>query len=465
MALVDQRVGLTLGPLLAVLVAILMWWGGLPTAAWITGSITTLVVIWWMLEPIPIPVTSLIPLFAFPLFGVIGIDDVRAAYGHPLILLLLGGFILSTAMAKSGLHKRLAFVMLRIFGASSGRRLVMGFMATAAILSMWMSNTATTLMLLPVALAILDRINDPRLVAPLLLGTAHAASVGGIGTPIGTPPNVVFLGVYSQTTGTEIGFFEWMTWGVPVVILIVPLLALWLTRHVNYKTQIELPKVGKWTQAEILVLAVFTLTALLWVTRKLPEPFTGWSVIFGEFFSGATSDYMAAFFAIVLLFLIPDGKGGKLLDWDTATTIPWGMLILFGAGLSIATAFTSSGLSEVLATQLQALDALPVIVVVIIICVGVTFLTEATSNTATTTLLLPILGATAVALAVDPRYLMVPATMSASCAFMLPVATPPNVVVFSSGRFPIEKMAQEGFMLNLIGAAVISTMCFFYFGL
>ena len=442
-----------------------MWWGGLPTAAWITGSVTTLVVVWWMLEPIPIPVTSLIPLFAFPLFGVIEIDDVRAAYGHPLILLLLGGFILSTAMAKSGLHKRLAFVMLRIFGATSGRRLVLGFMATAAILSMWMSNTATTLMLLPVALAILDRINEPRLVAPLLLGTAHAASVGGIGTPIGTPPNVVFLGVYSQTTGTEIGFFEWMTWGVPVVILTVPLLALWLTRHVNYKTQIELPKVGKWTRAEILVLAVFTLTALLWVTRKLPEPFEGWSFIFGEFFSGATSDYMAAVFCIVLLFMIPDGKGGKLLDWETATTIPWGMLILFGAGLSIATAFTSSGLSKDLATELQALEVLPVIVVVIIICIGVTFLTEATSNTATTTLLLPILGATAVALAVDPKYLMVPATMSASCAFMLPVATPPNVVVFSSGRFPIEKMAQEGFVLNLIGAAVISTMCFFYFGL
>lgn len=442
-----------------------MWWGGLPTAAWITGSVTTLVVVWWMLEPIPIPVTSLIPLFAFPLFGVIEINDVRAAYGHPLILLLLGGFILSTAMAKSGLHKRLAFVMLRIFGATSGRRLVMGFMATAAILSMWMSNTATTLMLLPVALAILDRINDPRLVAPLLLGTAHAASVGGIGTPIGTPPNVIFLGIYSETTGNEIGFFEWMTWGVPVVILIVPLLALWLTRNVNYKTQIELPKVGKWTRAEILVLAVFTLTALLWITRKLPEPFEGWSYLFGELFRGATSDYMAAFFAIVLLFLIPDGKGGKLLDWETATTIPWGMLILFGAGLSIATAFTSSGLSEILATQLQALEVLPVIVVVIIICIGVTFLTEATSNTATTTLLLPILGATAVALAVDPRYLMVPATMSASCAFMLPVATPPNVVVFSSGRFPIEKMAQEGFVLNLIGAAVISTMCFFYFGL
>lgn len=442
-----------------------MWWGGLPAPAWITGSVTTLVVVWWMLEPIPIPVTSLIPLFAFPLFGVIQIADVRAAYGHPLILLLLGGFILSTAMAKSGLHQRLAFVMLRIFGATSGRRLVMGFMATAAILSMWMSNTATTLMLLPVALAILDRINDPRLVAPLLLGTAHAASVGGIGTPIGTPPNVVFLGVYSQTTGTEIGFFEWMTWGVPVVILIVPLLALWLTRHVNYKTQIELPKVGKWTQAEILVLVVFSLTALLWITRKLPAPFEGWSYLFGEFFSGATSDYMAAFFAIVLLFLIPDGKGGKLLDWETAATIPWGMLILFGAGLSIATAFTSSGLSEILATQLQALDVLPVFVVVIIICVGVTFLTEATSNTATTTLLLPILGATAVALAVDPKYLMVPATMSASCAFMLPVATPPNVVVFSSGRFPIEKMAKEGFVLNLIGAAVISAMCFFYFGL
>lgn len=462
MALVDQRVGLILGPSLAILVAILMWLGGLPITANVTGAITTLVVVWWMLEPIPIPVTSLIPLFAFPLLGVLGVTDVAAAYGNHLILLLLGGFVLSTAMAKSGLHKRLAFVMLRVFGASSGRRLVIGFMATAAILSMWMSNTATTLMLLPVAIAILDRINDPRLVAPLLLGTAHAASVGGIGTPIGTPPNVVFLGVYAETTGTEIGFFQWMLWGVPVVILIVPLLALWLTRHVNYKTEIELPKVGTWAQSEILVLVIFSLTALLWITRTLPEPIHGWSFFFPE---GATRDYMVAFFAVVLLFLIPDGKGSKLLDWDTATQIPWGMLILFGAGLSIATAFTSSGLSEILATQLQALGVLPVFLVVIIICLGVTFLTEATSNTATTTLLMPILAATAFALAVDPKYLMIPATMSASCAFMLPVATPPNVVVFSSGRFPIEKMAQEGFVLNLIGAVVISSMCILYFGL
>ena len=462
MALVDQKVGLILGPMIALVVAILMGLGGLPSSAIITGSITALVVVWWMLEPIPIPVTSLIPLFTFPLLDVIGINDVRAAYGHPLILLLLGGFILSTAMAKSGLHQRLAFMILRAFGATSGRRLVIGFMATAAVLSMWMSNTATTLMLLPVAIAILDRINDPRLVAPLLLGTAHAASVGGIGTPIGTPPNVVFLGVYKETTGIEIGFFDWMVWGVPVVILVVPLLALWLTRHVNYKTEIELPRVGKWKQAEVLVLVIFTLTALLWITRKLPEPIYGWSSLFQN---GATNDYMVAFFAIVLLFLIPDGKGSKLLDWDTATKIPWGMLILFGAGLTIATAFTSSGLSEILATQLEALDVLPVFLVVVVICLGVTFLTEATSNTATTTLLMPILAATAVALAVDPKYLMVPATMSASCAFMLPVATPPNVVVFSTGKFPIEKMAQEGFVLNLIGAAVISTLCFLYFGL
>lgn len=444
---------------MAVVVAILMWLVGLPTPATITGGITTLVVVWWMLEPIPIPVTSLIPLFAFPLMGVVGIKDVASAYGHPLILLLLGGFILSTAMAKSGAHQRLAFLMLRVFGATNGRRLVIGFMATAALLSMWMSNTATTLMLLPVAIAILDRVNDPRLVAPLLLGTAHAASVGGIGTPIGTPPNAVFIAVYEETTGIQMGFWDWMVMGIPVVILVVPLLAFWLTRHLNYKTQIELPPVGTWTSAEIRVLTIFAMTALLWIFRK--NPFGGWSTFFPP---GATSDYMVAFFSITVLFLVPDGKGGKLLDWETATKIPWGMLILFGAGLTIAKAFESSGLSEIFATQLQSLDLLPIFLVVILICIGVTFLTEATSNTATTTLLMPILAATAVALAVDPKYLMIPATMSASCAFMLPVATPPNVVVFSTGKFPIEKMAQEGFVLNLIGAAVISTLCILYFG-
>ena len=454
-----RLLSLILGPVVGVLVSFLLHLGGLGIASIITGGITAWVVIWWMFEPVPIPVTSLLPLALFPMFQVLDMPSVSRAYGHPLILLLLGGFILSTAMEKSGAHRRLALKMLRLFGTSSSRRLVLGFMATAAMLSMWISNTATTLMLLPVAIAIIDQAKDNRFAVPLLLGVAHAASVGGVGTPIGTPPNLVFRAVYHQETGIEVGFFEWMVWGVPVVFLFIPLMALWLTRSLNYKIDIKLPEVGKWTQAEMLVLSVFGLTAFLWIFRT--TPFGGWAGLLGL---GYTNDFMVAFISVILLFLLPDGKGSRLLDWETATKIPWGMLLLFGAGLSIASAFTASGLSDALAQQLSVLGVLPTILIVVIICMGVTFLTETTSNTATTTLLMPVLAAVALGIMVDQRLFMVAAAMSASCAFMLPVATPPNVVVFSTGQFPVSRMAKEGFVLNMIGVAIISVLCYLYFG-
>ena len=458
-----QLIGLIAGPVLAALIGLAMHqFSDIPPAAVFTASITVLVIVWWMLEPIPIPVVSLIPLSLFPLLGIVTLKDVSHSYGHPLILLLLGGFILSTAMAHSGAHQKIAYVMLRFFGGTSGRKLVLGFMATAALLSMWISNTATTLMLLPVALAILDRVNDKRLVAPLLLGTAHAASVGGIGTPIGTPPNIVFLGIYNDHVADpslQIDFLQWMSWGIPVVIVLVPLLALWLTRNVNFKTDVQLPDAERWSKAQKRVLLICFLTACAWVFRR--APFGGWSGLLPD--AWLTSDYMVAFFAIIALFLTSDGEGKRLLNWETATTIPWGMLLLFGAGLTIASAFEASGLSTVLAQNFTVIEGLAIFLIILIICLFVTFLTEATSNTATTTILMPILLAAAVGAAIDPKLLMVPAAMSASCAFMLPVATPPNVVVYSSGRFPMEQMAKEGFILNLIGVAVISVACFIYF--
>ncbi|MCY3884445.1 MAG: SLC13 family permease [Gammaproteobacteria bacterium] len=460
MAVSVRSLGLILGPAVAILIGLIMFYSGFEAPGIITGSVTALVIVWWLFEPIPIPVTSLIPLTLFPMLGVLKIGDVSSSYGHPLILLLLGGFILSTAMEKSGAHRRIALTMLHRFGGDSPRRLILGFMATSAVLSMWISNTATTLMLLPVAIAIIDQAKDDRFTVPLLLGVAHAASVGGIGTPIGTPPNLVFRGIYEQTTGNTVGFFEWMMWGIPVVLLFIPLMALWLTRNLNYKTNIQIPEIGTWTPAEKRVMAVFVFTALAWIFRT--GPFGGWQAWLGLPYS---SDYMVAFTSVALFFLIPDGKGSRLLDWKTAERIPWGMLLLFGAGLSIAKAFMESGLSEVLADQLSAIGVLPTILIILIICTGVTFLTEATSNTATTTLLMPILAAVALGIAVDPRLFMVAAAMSASCAFMLPVATPPNVVVFSTDRFPVSRMVREGFVLNLIGVAIITLVCFLYFGL
>lgn len=420
-------------------------------------AVTVLCVVWWVFEPIPIPATSLVPLAVLPLLGVVTPQQVGQAYGNSLILLLLGGFILSTALERNGAHRRIALTMVRAFGSSSSRRLVFGFMAASAILSMWISNTATTLMLLPVALAVLEKSEDPQLATPLLLGIAYAASVGGIATPIGTPPNMVFMGVYNELGQGQIGFANWMSFALPIVLVFLPIVALWLTRGLRHQGTVELPTVGAWQAGEVRVLIVFGVTALLWITRS--EPLGGWTAWLEL---DQTNDAMVALLAVVVMFIVPDGKGERLLDWETAARIPWGMLILFGAGLTIASAFTSSGLSQTIGNGLTGLAALPVFVIMLAICFAVTFLTETTSNTATTTLLMPILAAGAVGAGMDPKLFMIPATISASCAFMLPVATAPNVIMFSTGRFSIKTMAKEGFTLNLIGALIISCMCYLF---
>jgi sodium-dependent dicarboxylate transporter 2/3/5 len=451
-----RRIMLALGPTLGVVLALAMYGAGLAApAAWCAG-ITGVCATWWVTEPIPIPATSLIPFATFPLVGVLDHTEVATAYGHSLILLLLGGFMLSMGMEKSGAHRRLALGMVRLVGGVGGRRLVLGFMVAAAVLSMWISNTATTLMLLPVALAVIQQADDEKLTVPLLLGTAYAASVGGIGTPVGTPPNVILMGVYQEHTGKEISFLSWMTIGVPVVLAMLPLMWLWLTRGLGpAKRELDLPHPGPWRPSEKRVLVVFFLTAMAWVTRS--DPFGGWSALIG---AEGTGDATVALTAVVVLFLVPDGEGSQLLDWPTAAKIPWGLLILFGGGIAIARGFGKSGLSQALGNLLSALASWPLVLMLIIIALSVTFLTEVTSNTATTSLLMPILAAAASAAAVDPRLLMVPAAISASCAFMLPVATAPNAIVFGTERFSTRRMASEGFALNLLGAAVITTVCY-----
>ncbi|MCZ6656317.1 MAG: SLC13 family permease [Gammaproteobacteria bacterium] len=455
MSLSVKQIALPAGPILALLAGYLMYGTGLSVDAAITLGVTTLVIVWWIFEPIPIPATSLIPLAVLPLTGVLTSNQIGEAYGSPLVLLLLGGFILATALEKNGAHRRIAITMVRAFGSNSSRRLVFGFMAASAFLSMWISNTATTLMMLPVALAVLEKAEDPKLATPLLLGIAYAASVGGIGTPIGTPPNIVFMGVYADVVGEEFGFAQWMAIGVPVVLVMLPLMGYWLTRNLTYRGTLDIPPVGKWQKAEVRVLIVFGATALLWVTRK--EPFGGWTEWAGVPYS---NDAIVAFLAAVAMFLIPDGRNGRLLDWETANKIPWGMLILFGAGIAIAQAFTASGLSATIGNALAGISTFHIMAIMGIICLAVTFMTEATSNTATTTLLMPILAAAALGANMDPRLFMIPAAMSASCAFMLPVATAPNIVMFSTGRFSVQTMAKEGFALNLIGVVVISTLCY-----
>jgi sodium-dependent dicarboxylate transporter 2/3/5 len=454
-----KRWMLFVGPVLAIAIGLWLRQRGFAEEICWTAGVTTLCGAWWISAPIPIPATSLIPLAVFPLVGVLPPAKIGEAYGSPLVLLMLGGFMLSMGMERSGAHRRIALSMVRLFGGTSGRRLVFGFMAASALLSMWISNAATTLMLLPIALAVIEKVEHDRLKTSILLGMAYAASVGGIGTPIGTPPNLVFMEVYSQNTGIEPTFWQWMKWALPIVLIMLPIVGLWLTRGLPKTAQVTLPPLGTWRTEEVRTLAVFVVTALLWVTRK--QPGGGWSSALGL---ETANDASVALCAVVAMFLIPNGRGERLLDWNTASRIQWGILLLFGGGIAIAKAFTSSGLADVIGGSLSEMSNLPVLFMLALICLSVTFMTEFTSNTATTTLLMPILAAAASSADMDPKLLMVPAAISASFAFMLPVATPPNAIVFGSNQLTVKTMAREGLALNLVGVVIVSTVCFWLFG-
>jgi sodium-dependent dicarboxylate transporter 2/3/5 len=449
---------LVVGPLLAFGVSTLIFnFGLLDLDAAITLGIALWTALWWIFEAVPIPVASLLPLSLLPLFGILSPKVVGEKYGHPLVLLLLGGFLLSKAMEKSGAHRRIALMMVN--ACPSGEKfLILGFMTATAFLSMWISNTATTLMMLPMALAVIQGSENRNLTIPLLLGIAFAANVGGIGTPIGTPPNLVMIGAYKDMGFPELSFTQWMKFGVPVTIIMVLVIWLWLSRNITGKNQIELPNPGNWQSAEVRTLIVFVLTALAWITRS--EPFGGWKTWLDL---PNANDASVAFLAVIALFCIPSGnsKKDRLLDWKTANKIPWGMLVLVGAGLCLGEGFKQSGLSAKIAGIFSGIENLHLMGLLLGVCLLVTFLTEMTSNTATTNVLMPILGAAATASNIDPILLMIPAAMSASCAFMLPVATIPNAVVFGTGEVTVKRMAREGLVLNLLGALIISAICYF----
>jgi sodium-dependent dicarboxylate transporter 2/3/5 len=403
----------------------------------------------------------MIPLGVFPLLGILDGKQVAQAYGDPLILLLMGGAMLSKAMEKSGAHRRLALLMVNFFGAQDQRRLVFGFMVASAVLSMWVSNTATTLMLLPVAYAVLESNSSAskKLAVPLFLGIAYASSIGGLGTPIGSPPNVVFLKIYAEATGVNIGFGQWMLWALPVVLLMIPLTGLWMTRNLDRGEPLLLPEVGDWRTEEVRVLVLFALTALAWITLR--EPAGGWS----GWLNVPSANYAAvALTSVVLMFVLPNGSGGKLLDWESASSIHWGVLLLFAGGIAIAKAFAVTGISEAIGQSLSGVTRLSIIGIIAIVALSVTFLTEITSNTATTTLLMPILAAASLGAGFEPAILMLPAALSASCAFMLPVATAPNAIVFGTGKMTVEQMVREGFALNLIGVTVITAVVYLWLG-
>lgn len=448
-----KKTALFAGPLAGLVLGI--WCHALldNMAAASTAGITLCCALWWMSEALPLPATALLPLALFPLLGILTPAEVAGAYGNSLILLFLGGFLLSRAMEVTQAHRHLALHLVHRVGAGE-RRLIFGFLLASAGLSMWISNTATALMLLPIALAVIDRIGDARKATAILLALAYGASIGGLATPIGSPPNLVFMKVYQDTTGTDFSFIDWMGYGLPVVAIFLPVAGLWLARGIRNDSPVRLPDPGPWTSSQRRVLLIFGLTALAWITRQ--DPWGGWSHWLNL---PHANDASVALLGALSLFIVNGDRQQRLLNWEQAAAIPWGMLILFGGGIAIATAFASSGLSDALGGWLAGLLDLPTLLLLLGLSLAVTFITEINSNTATAALLMPVLAGAAMAADMDPMLLMLPAALSASCAFMLPVATPPNAVVFGSGRLHIRQMVHHGLMLNLIGAMIITSCC------
>jgi sodium-dependent dicarboxylate transporter 2/3/5 len=468
-----QRVGLFLGPALFVAVLILPPPPGLSAEGWSTAAVALLMATWWMTEAIPIPATALLPLPLFPILGVLDMSGAAAPFANELIYLFLGGFLIAVSMERWGLHRRIALSIITAIGTSPSR-LVLGFMVATAFLSMWISNTATTTMMLPIGVAVgtLLRPEGPEdepfnFGIALMLGTAYAASIGGVATLIGTPPNAVLAGAVNEMLGVDIGFVQWMMVGLPLTLVMLPVCWLVLTRVIYRPGKLagdaadileaERASLGRMNQGERNVGVVFVLTALAWLLRS--EKALGVFTLPGiNTFAPAVRDSTIAMAAGVILFLLPVDwrKGEFTLDWPTARRVPWGVLILFGGGLSLARAMDQSGLAAWIGGGVAELGFLPAVLVFGGVAALFVFLTELTSNLATTTMAMPVMAGVAAGLGIAPIALMATAAMAASMAFMLPVATPPNAIVFGSGYLTIPQMAKAGFVMNLIAIVVVT---------
>jgi solute carrier family 13 (sodium-dependent dicarboxylate transporter), member 2/3/5 len=505
----DRRAwtGRILGPVLALLVYVLIpsGEGGLGTAGRGTAAVGVLMAVWWISEALPLPATSLLPIALFPLVGVFDVGEATAPYADDIIFLFMGGFMLALAMQRWGLHRRIALVTIMAVGTRPVQ-VVGGFMLATAFLSMWVSNTATTVMMLPIGLSVLHLVaaqtgaHGPEAeedltalrvghgAAPLdaadggtsgrrsgsgadafatclMLSIAYAASIGSLATLIGTPPNLFMAGFLEQAYGIRIGFGRWMLLGLPLSMVFLVITWLVLTRVVYPIRLHELPggrelfrdelrRLGPVGRGERVVGTVFVLTAAAWVLR---EPVTG--ALTGIVPNiGAVSDAGIAVTAAILLFAIPvDWRAGEFtLDWPTARQLPWGVLLLFGGGLSLAAAVRESGLDAYIGLQVGGLGGLPLVLLIAAVVTSIVLLTELTSNTATAATFLPILAGAAVGLGIAPLLLVVPAALAASCAFMMPVATPPNAIVFGSGHVTMPQMVRAGLWLNLIGIVLVT---------
>jgi len=456
-----QITGWVAGPALLLLTLVLPAPEGLGELGWRTAGVAALMAVWWITEPIPIPATSLLPMVLVPLLGIADIRSAAAPYAHPIIYLFFGGFLIALAMERWGLHRRIALGLIGLMGTEPSR-IVGGFMIASAFLSMWVSNTATALMMLPIALSVIalleaqaqgeeDKRHAGTFALVLLLAVAYSATIGGLGTLIGTPPNALLAAFLNQTYGFRIGFAQWMLVGVPVVLVGVPLAWFLMTRVIFRMRDMEVHgvadviaaergKLGALTRPEKYVGIIFVATALGWITQPLLV----------EVFP-LISDTGIALAGGLLLFLTPVDlrKGEFLMNWETAKRAPWDVFLLFGGGLSLASAIDGQGVAQWLGTMFDGADAIPLLLLVAFVGAFLLLLTELTSNTATAATFLPVIAAVAISIGENPLLLLVPAAMAANCAFMLPVGTPPNAIGFGSGRIALPDMAKVGMWLNL----------------
>ena len=470
-AWLDRRIiGLVLGPLLFIVLLVLPVPQNMSPAAWSVGAVALLMATWWITEAIPIAATALLPIVLFPFLDVMSTSSTTSAYANHLIYLFIGGFLIAMAMQKWNLHRRIALHTIHRVGVSPSR-IILGFMLATAFLSMWISNTATAMMMLPIALAVINQltINQPtgtdkckttsEFGTSLMLGIAYSASIGGVATLIGTPPNAILAGVLENLYQQRISFAAWMSFGVPLALVMLAIAWFYLTRlaypvghqatpGIKELITKELSELGPMSRQERWVAIIFLGVAISWISRGLFDitALTG------------VSDASIAMTGALLLFVIPAdfSKREFLLDWPSAVKLPWDILILFGGGFALAQGFSDSGLTQWIVTQLSILQGVHLVALVLVVTLVVIFLTEVTSNTATATLFLPVMGALAQAVNIEPLYLMVPAAIAASFAFMLPVATPPNAIVFSSRYVTIPQMARAGLWMNLIASLIIT---------
>ena len=466
-----KAIGLLLGPISFIFILLFFHPEGLSKPANAVLASAVWIAIWWITEALPIAVTALLPIILFPLSGGLDLEATTASYGHKYVFLYIGGFIVAIAIEKWNLHKRIALNVIKIVGTNV-EYIILGFMIATAFLSMWISNTATAVMILPIGMAIVSQLRDnPETIEDenlifgkaLMLSIAYSASIGGMATLIGTPPNLVLAGVVKETYGVEITFSQWFIFGFPISILLLFLCWVYLTKFAFKFKQKAFPGgrseiinqiniLGKISFEEKIVLSVFVLTAFAWISR---------SFLINKLIP-AVDDTIIGMFAGCLLFLLPSSKNKiRLLDWDDAIKLPWGIILLFGGGMALALGFETSGLAVWIGQQMTSLSTLPLILILLILITSVNFLTEITSNLATTAMLLPVLVSMASAIGVHPYLLLLGATVAASCAFMLPVATPPNAVVFGSGYLKIEDMVRKGFWMNIISIILLTLFIYF----